>query len=63
MMKYECPVCGKFTLEKEGTFEICEVCGWEDDPYQRRYPDEDYCANQMGLNKAKQTYLNGKVIE
>lgn len=60
MKKYKCPVCGKFTLDREEAFEICDVCGWEDDPYQRRNPDEDCCANQISLNQAKQTYLNCK---
>lgn len=26
-----CPVCGKYTFECEGDYDICEYCGWEND--------------------------------
>lgn len=63
MSKYKCPVCGNFELDKEGAFEICEVCGWEDDPYQRDNPDEECCANQMSLNEAIKAFKEGKAVE
>jgi Cysteine-rich CPCC len=28
---YSCPCCGHPTLGERGGYEICEVCGWEDD--------------------------------
>lgn len=28
---YICPVCGKYTFEYAGDFDICPVCNWEDD--------------------------------
>ncbi|MFH8837332.1 CPCC family cysteine-rich protein [Streptomyces sp. NPDC017868] len=28
---YACPCCGYLTLGERGTFEICDVCFWEDD--------------------------------
>ena len=32
---YPCPVCGYLTLvEPPGSYDICEVCGWEDDALQ-----------------------------
>ncbi len=34
MSKHKCPVCGKYEFEYEGCFDICEVCGWNDDPIQ-----------------------------
>ena len=26
---YICPVCGKYTFEYAGDFDICPVCNWE----------------------------------
>jgi hypothetical protein len=28
---YPCPCCGYLTMSELGGFEICPVCGWEDD--------------------------------
>lgn len=50
---YLCPVCGQYTFESAGDFDICEVCGWEDDIIQLRNPDEEECANRMSLNQAR----------
>lgn len=58
-----CPVCGKFTFRKKCSFDFCEVCGWQDDCFQERYPDEDHCANIMSLNEARKAYAEGKEIE
>lgn len=34
-----CPVCGYLVFSgPPGTYEMCEVCGWEDDPIQVRHP-------------------------
>jgi Cysteine-rich CPCC len=30
-MSVACPCCGASTLSKRSAFEICDVCGWEDD--------------------------------
>ena len=29
--RYRCPCCHYKTLEERGGYEICPVCGWEDD--------------------------------
>ncbi len=41
---FTCPCCGFKTLKEKppGTFEICRVCGWEDDNLQ--FADPDYSA-------------------
>ena len=30
-VRFECPCCGYPMLEERGAFEICGLCGWEDD--------------------------------
>ena len=38
-IKWPCPVCGYDSLgEPPGSFGICSVCGWEDDPVQIKHP-------------------------
>ena len=41
-MTYPCPSCHNRTLSEQppGTYEICPVCFWEDDPVQ--FEDKDY---------------------
>ena len=56
--RYRCPCCDNFTLEEKppGTFEICPVCGWQDDPGQYDEPDYEGGANDMSLNQARANY-------
>jgi hypothetical protein len=61
---YPCPCCGSLTRsEKEyGTFEICDICGWEDDYAQANNPDLEGGANKPSLNQAKDNYKKyGKI--
>lgn len=30
-LRFECPCCEYSTLQERGGYEICELCGWEDD--------------------------------
>lgn len=57
-MKYKCPCCGNYTLYEQppGTYEICEICDWEDDETQ--YSDPTYAggANELCLIDAKRMY-------
>ena len=39
-----CPCCGEGLVEAGHEFDICEVCGWEDDDYQFNHPD--YCTGR-----------------
>ena len=57
--KTKCPVCGKTLLSH---FEICDICGWQNDRYQLRHPDEGGCANNMSLNEAREAYKRGEKV-
>ena len=56
--KFECPCCGYLTLDERppGTYQICPVCFWEDDPVQFNDPDFKGRANEVSLNQAKINY-------
>ena len=63
-MENKCPVCGKYTFEDE--FDICSVCGWENDNLQAC--DHNYAggANDLSVNEARIEYFllnNGKTSE
>ncbi len=57
-MKYKCPCCGYYTFENrpDGSFEICEVCFWEDDPIQNKKPRYRGGANRVSLNRARKNF-------
>jgi len=57
--KYACPCCGykTFIHESNGSFDICEVCFWEDDPVQLDDPDFEGGANSMSLRQSQQNFL------
>ena len=57
---YPCPCCGFLTLAEPppGTFEICVVCGWEDDKVQFDDPDYQGGANYLSLNEARSNFVN-----
>ncbi|MCR5769079.1 MAG: EAL domain-containing protein [Lachnospiraceae bacterium] len=46
----KCPVCGQTVFTEAGKYEICDVCGWEDDPMQRGDPNLAGGANKLSLN-------------
>ena len=51
MELYQCPCCGKYTLELKptNTFLECDECHWVDDGVQYAYPDK-VGFNKMTLN-------------
>ncbi|MCQ2501553.1 MAG: hypothetical protein MJ117_09445, partial [Lachnospiraceae bacterium] len=55
-----CACCGAPISEK---YEICEICGWEDDPVQNRDPEFEGGANQQCLNEYRKIYMNKKAAE
>ncbi len=59
-----CPVCGKYRFDE--AYEICEICGWENDPVQKKNPGLAGGANALSLNEARRAYqekLAGKADE
>jgi len=54
---YTCPCCGYLTLsEFPGSFEICHVCFWEDDPVQILDPWYSGGANKPSLVEAQTNF-------
>ncbi len=49
----QCPVCGEYTFEEEGDYDVCEVCFWENDDLQSKNPDMRGGANKESLNEAR----------
>ena len=56
MNTVKCPCCGKSGLREERSWDVCDFCGWEDDPLQRDEPDFEGGANEKSLNQAKEAY-------
>lgn len=60
MSKIECPCCGKTQV---GEYDVCEECGWENDPVQLGKPDFPGGANHMSLNEARAAYAVGNPVK
>jgi len=54
-----CACCGMIEVD---FYDICDVCGWQNDSLQNKYPDFKGGANQMSLNEAKEAYKKGEEI-
>lgn len=58
-MQYQCPCCQFWTIFDDcppGTYQICPVCGWEDDNVQYHDPYFRGGANEVSLNDARKNY-------
>ena len=57
--KYGCLCCGRYTLTERppGTYEVCPVCGWEDDPQQARDEDLAGGANTLSLREHRKRFI------
>jgi hypothetical protein len=57
-LRYPCPCCGYLTYsEPPGSYEICSVCGWEDDLSQLRFATAGGGANDRSLLEAQQVTM------
>ena len=52
----KCPVCDVGLFAGRGTYEICDECGWENDPQQADDPTLKGGANQLSLTEAREAY-------
>ncbi len=61
---YTCPACGFLTFdEPTGSYDICELCGWEDDNVQLANPRLRGGANKENLIEAQLKALKTYPIE
>ena len=54
--KIKCPVCGESVFEDLGDYDICNICGWENDIVQRNDPTFWGGANNLSVNESKIVY-------
>jgi hypothetical protein len=55
---YTCNCC-KQQVPGDGGYDICHLCGWENEPGETNYPDEDGGPNHMTLNEGIANYKKG----
>jgi Cysteine-rich CPCC len=63
--RYPCHCCGYLTLDQAptGTYDICKVCFWEDDPVQSEDPSYPGGANGVSLEEARANFRRLGVSE
>lgn len=63
-MRYPCPCCGYLMFtEPPGSYDICEICFWEDDMFQLKFPNLDLGPNHISLIDAQKHYKKFGVSE
>ena len=62
MNKKKCACCDKYVLTASSAYEICPVCGWQEDDVQNDDPTFEGGANDMSLNQAREAYRKGKTV-
>lgn len=56
-----CPICGKYRFPEPNTYEMCQVCGWFDDPLQYEQPDYTGENNKLSQNEYRKRWQNGEL--
>lgn len=58
--QFPCPCCGFYTLSEKppGTYDICRLCGWEDDRVQDEDPLYRGGANDEGLVECRLAFFS-----
>lgn len=56
---HPCPCCGSPAIDEPGTYAVCDVCGWEDDPVQSANPEYAGGANRESLNICRSQWQRG----
>jgi hypothetical protein len=63
-VKYPCPCCGHLVFpDPPGSYDICQVCFWEDDNVQLRWPDFAGGANRPSLIEAQRNFIEFGAME
>jgi hypothetical protein len=61
---HPCPCCGHLTFdEPPGSYSICDICFWEDDAVQLRWPTYAGGANKPSLIESQQNFLRWGAME
>lgn len=61
---YPCPCCGHLVFgERVGSYEICPICFWEDDPVQAADPWFAGGANRPSLAEAQRNFAEFGAVE
>lgn len=55
----KCPVCEQFYFEERADYDLCPVCGWFNDDYQKDRPDNAGGCNHRSLNEHREQWKNG----
>ena len=62
--RYACPCCGYLSFsEWPGSYEVCHICYWEDDPVQALDPTYAGGANRPSLFEAQSNYRKYGAME
>lgn len=58
LQRFDCPCCGykTFNHKPDGSYDICAVCFWEDDPIQLSDPDYEGGANRVSLKQGQRNF-------
>jgi hypothetical protein len=54
--KHPCPCCGYLVFDEAGLYDICPICGWEDDVSQLRFATMPDGANRPSLRDGQRNY-------
>lgn len=58
IVMFPCPSCGFLIFDEPfGSYAICSICGWEDDPVQLEHPLLSGGANDVSLLESQQKIL------
>src|SRR5262245_34825945 len=62
--KHPCPCCGYRTLDQRGSYEICELCNWEDDGQDDPHADEIWGGpnGSYSLTEARENFKRHRIM-